>query len=74
MENPEALAICRERLEAWANVLGGEVATPVLLVGVRQGDNAGSLVLCCTKDLSLSAIRGFLSSALSALPSNGRQP
>lgn len=74
MERLEALAICRNRLEVWANTLGGEVATPVLLLGVKQGENAGSLVLCFPGNLPAYAVRELLSAALRALPANGRHP
>jgi len=69
MDKPEALAICRECLATWADKLAGELATPVLLLGVKHGEN--SLVLCVPKDAETNAIRTLLMAALRALPSNG---
>jgi len=71
VEGPEALIISRERLRRWAAKLAVEVATPVLLLGVKQGEGAGSLVLCTPRNMDTSAVRGLLMRALRELPDNG---
>lgn len=71
MESPEALAICQQRLRVWSYKLAVEVATPVLLLGVKQGEGAGSLVLCTPQNMDTYAVRGLLMKALRELPENG---
>ena len=71
MEKSEALAICQERLGRWGEKLAGEVATPVLLLGAKQGEGAGGLVLCTAEDVRRSDLRTLLIGALQALPENG---
>jgi hypothetical protein len=71
MEKSEALSICQERLSRWADKLAGEVATPVLLLGVKHGEGAGGLVLCITEDVRKDDLRALLIGALQALPANG---
>ena len=71
MDKLTAAAICQERLARWVADLASETATPMLLVGIKQGENMGELVLCVTEDLETNAIRAFLMAALRELPSNG---
>jgi hypothetical protein len=56
----------------WSELLASDLATPVLLLGVKHPD--GGLVLCCVEETSKPALRGFLEAALRALPANGSKP
>jgi hypothetical protein len=74
MTTEQCLAICVERLAAWAEGFAEEHSTPVLALGVGHGPNKGQLTLETLEGLSDDILIAFTRYALKELERRRPQP
>ena len=64
MERVRVREICKERLDAWTNILVSSHATPVILVAVGHDHNKGELHIITLEEMGNKELSLLLAGAL----------